>query len=121
MKETILKEKVSNRDSKGRLKKGSVINPGGNNGFTAAKQLIDALKRQGKKRDENFWDMAASRAYTNDQVLIAILKKFIPDRQTLEHDLSDKLLDKFKDLNNADLEQRAQELALGIVGTQRRN
>lgn len=119
MKKSVLSEK--NQDKLGKFVKGNNANPTGKNGFTAAKQLTEAIVRQGKRRGEDFWDMAASRAYTNDQVLIAILKKFIPDKQALEHTLPEQLLEKFKGTENADLVKRARELALGIVGSSGRN
>ena len=109
------------RDAKGRLLPGNSANLAGKNGFTAIRQLLDALHKRGKDQKQDFWDMVAKRVWSNDQVLIAILKKLIPDRQSLEHELPEHLLDKLKEMSNEDLRKRAQELALGIVGSAGRN
>lgn len=81
MKKTIHKDK--NRNELGRFVKGSKPNPTGANGYTTIIPLINALKKAGKKRGENFWDMVANRMWTSDTVLVACLKKILPDQ--IEH------------------------------------
>lgn len=70
---------TAKRDKNGRFIKGSVANSAGENGCTMAKKLISAIERYGAKNGEAFWDMVARRANTNPQVLIAVLKKLVPD------------------------------------------
>jgi len=41
--------------------------------------LREALRREGAKRGEDFWDKVAHYAFTDRNVLIAVLKKFVPD------------------------------------------
>lgn len=68
------------RDEKGRFVKGVSGNPSGVNQTTVYNKLIDALEKKGSSRREGFWDMVAEKAYTNPQVLVAVLKKILPDK-----------------------------------------
>ena len=71
------------RDGNGRFVKGQRSfgpNPTGKNGFTSIKSLIDALNKHSKKVGKDFWDYVAERASINDAVLMAILKKLLPDK-----------------------------------------
>ncbi len=69
-----------NRDSKGCFIKGNNANPKGNNQFLTIVPLLNALKKSGQKYKEDFWDMVARKIRTSDTVLIAILKKLLPDK-----------------------------------------
>lgn len=75
--------RTTNHSKKGRFIKGNNANPKGNNQFTSLVPLIEALKRAGDKRDEDFWDMVANRTWQHESVLIAILRKILPEK--LEH------------------------------------
>ena len=109
------------RDAKGRLLPGNSANLAGKNGYTAIKQLLTALENRGIKKKESFWDMVAKKVWENPQVLIAVLKKIIPDRQTLEHGLTEHLLEKYKEMDIANLAERARELTNRIAGIDSRN
>jgi len=67
------------RDKGGRFKKGHSGNPKGSNKYTSIVPLLNALDRAGEKRGEDFWDMVAKKVWMNETVLIAILKKILPD------------------------------------------
>ena len=67
-------------DKKGRFAKGNCANPKGNNQFTSLAPLLEALKKHGKKQNQDFWDMVAERVWLNETVLIAVLKKILPDQ-----------------------------------------
>ena len=41
--------------------------------------LREALRRQGEKRGIDFWEKVAEYAFTDKNVMIAIIKKFVPD------------------------------------------
>ena len=41
--------------------------------------LREALRREGEKRGVDFWDKVAQFAFTDRNMTIAVLKKFIPD------------------------------------------
>lgn len=114
------KSKVG-RNDKGQWVKGHPNSNNGKNGFTAIKELTEALKRRGIEQQEGFWDMVAKKAWESDQILIAILKKLIPDRQTLEHELPDHFLEKFRGLDAESLQNKARELAFRITGSPGRN
>lgn len=46
--------------------------------------LRDALAREAETRKKPFWDHVASVAYEDTKVMIAVLKKFIPDMTSTE-------------------------------------
>lgn len=68
------------RDKSGRFPKGISGNPKGHNQFTSLVPLLEALKKSGEKYNEDFWEFVASKVRTSDAVLIAILKKLLPDK-----------------------------------------
>lgn len=41
--------------------------------------LRQALAKEGLKRGVDFWDKVAEYAYTDKNVMVAIIKKFVPD------------------------------------------
>jgi len=48
--------------------------------------LREALRKQGVKRGQDFWDKVAEYAYTDKNVMIAIIKKYVPDLHFVEGD-----------------------------------
>jgi hypothetical protein len=72
------------RDSDGRFVKGCSGNPKGSNQYNSIVPLIEALEKAGTKQNEKFWDMVARKAFCDERVLIAVLKKLIPDNLKLE-------------------------------------
>jgi len=81
--------RLGERDKQGRFVKGSCPNPKGNNQFTSIVPLLEAIQRSNKNYKQDFWDYVVERLRHNDTVLIAILKKLIPDKS--EHDLKGEL------------------------------
>jgi hypothetical protein len=53
--------------------------------------LRHELEREGKKRRTSFWHVVAHKAFTNPQIMLAVLKKFVPD---LNHQQVDGLVSK---------------------------
>ncbi len=47
--------------------------------------LREALRKEGERRGENFWDRVSKTAFEDKGVMIAVLKKFIPDMSSTEH------------------------------------
>lgn len=41
--------------------------------------LREALRREGDKRGEDFWSKVAHFAFTDKNIMIAVVKKFVPD------------------------------------------
>ena len=82
MTETISKEKLikDGRLPNGRFAPGSKPNPKGNNQFTSLVPLLEALKKSNVKYGQDFWDYVSERIRKNDTVLIAVLKKLLPDK-----------------------------------------
>lgn len=46
--------------------------------------LVAALNKEGERRGKEFWEEVASKAFTSDKVMTAIIKKFIPDLERNE-------------------------------------
>lgn len=69
-----------NRGKNGRFVAGNCANPSGRNGRIEVKTLMEALDKEGSKRGTDFWSYVARRTYTNNQVLMVILKKILPDK-----------------------------------------
>ncbi len=77
--EAIQKDIVKARD--GRFVKGQVANPRGSNGYTTVKTIEQALNKKAKRKGfKNFPAYVAERALINDAVLVAVLKKIVPDQ-----------------------------------------
>ena len=77
------------RDKLGRFVAGTkgntAPNPTGKNGFTIAKQIEDALNNEAKRAGyKDFYVFAAHRALISDTVLVALLKKIVPDKVATE-------------------------------------
>ena len=90
-KPTVISEQNKNRivrhiyhDSHGRFIKGNLANPSGRNGLLGIDELVDALNNEAlRKKFPDFNAYVAHRAFTNNQVLIAVMKKIYPDK--VEH------------------------------------
>ena len=84
MNETCEQEKVktkTGRNEKGQWVKGFCPNLKGNTSKLDVKDLILALNKASKRKHySNFLAYVAQRAFTNDAVLIAIMKKILPDK-----------------------------------------
>ena len=73
------------RDSKGRFIKGHSGNPEGiNAGRRPYLDLDEALAKAQREHSKSFLEHFIERAYKNDQVAIALMKKLLPDRKNLE-------------------------------------
>jgi hypothetical protein len=55
------------------------INRGGRPKNAEPDMLRKALEREGQKRGVDFWTVVAEHAFKNPKVLVAIVKKFVPD------------------------------------------
>lgn len=66
----------------GRFIEGNPGKPKGAKNYTTL--LEEALGKEAQKAGKTYWECLASMAYRRPQVAIAILKKFIPDRQHTE-------------------------------------
>ena len=84
MNETYEQEKIktkTGRNAKGQWVKGFCPNLKGNTSKLDVKDLILALNKQAERQKyPDFLTYVAQRALINDQVLIAIMKKILPDK-----------------------------------------
>ena len=46
--------------------------------------LREALRREGEKRGIDFWDKVAEYAFTDKNVMVAVLKKFVSDKRFIQ-------------------------------------
>jgi len=79
----------ADRDEKGRFIEGNIPKGHRERGTKNYLTLIEeALAREaGNRNEKTYWQKLAEWCYTNPGVAIAILKKFIPDMQKIEHDI----------------------------------
>ena len=88
-KKTCLTGNKETRDEKGRFRKGVSGNLKGRpkDGSDWKSKLEVSLNKQGENVGKTFTDHIAERAYKNDQVLIAVLRKLAPDLRAVEGDV----------------------------------
>jgi hypothetical protein len=72
--------KPENRDKQGRFIKGYSGNPGGRPKNLNVDELLEAVMRIEKVKGKTVLDKFVEMAYTNPQIMIALMKKFIPDQ-----------------------------------------
>ena len=67
--------------------KGQSGNPNGRPKNAEIDMLRTALNKQGKKLNVDFWDEVAKQAFKNPTIMLAVIKKFVPDlsSQELKH------------------------------------
>lgn len=49
-------------------------------------KLRRALQNEGDKKGKDFWEEVAKKAFVNEKIMIAVLKKFVPDMRHSEID-----------------------------------
>lgn len=78
------------RDNKGLWKKGESGNPNGRppTGQAELEQLRAAIKKVSKKEEKSLFEHFIQRAYDNDGVLIAVMKKIIADMKHIEAEIN---------------------------------
>lgn len=77
------KKKVQ-RNNKGQIQPGQVLNPKGRPAVPEVQLLRDAINAVGKKKKKSFYALAAEKAYEDNSVLIALLRKLVPDLKVVE-------------------------------------
>lgn len=55
-------------------------------------QLEEAIKVVEKEKEKSLWKRLVERAFVNDKVLIALVKKFVPDKTHAEIEGMDKIV-----------------------------
>lgn len=77
---------VISRNKKGQYPKGVSGNPSGKRIHSWRNELEDAIRIVEKKKRKKFMVYAVEKAYTDNHVLVAVLKKLLPDLKTEEID-----------------------------------
>ncbi len=72
------------RTNKGWIKKGQVLNPKGRPQVPEVQLLREAVAAVGIQKKKSFYALVAERAYEDNTVLIALLRKFTPDLKSME-------------------------------------
>lgn len=73
-----------NPTGKGGPKKGEVRNPNGRPRAPEIELVREAMAATEKEKKKSLWKHLIERAYEEDNVLIAVSKKFIPDQIGIE-------------------------------------
>jgi hypothetical protein len=71
---------VVKRNNKGQWVKGQSGNPNGRAPKPEVEELRKAIKAVEEQKDKKLLEHFVERAYRNDAVLVALIKKFIPDK-----------------------------------------
>lgn len=71
--------------------------------------LREALRKQGEKRGQDFWDKVAEYAFTDKNVMCAVIKKFVPDCTITTHEGEINLTT----MGIVKIDEKAQELDIG--------
>jgi len=66
-----------NRDEKGLFAPGNTIAKKKRN-RTQTDKLLAALKKVGKKQNKDFWDVVATKAFIDKEIMKAIINKLVP-------------------------------------------
>lgn len=72
------------RKKNGQIIKGQILNPHGRPKLPEVMLLREALVAVGKKKKKSFYTLVAEKAYDDNSVLIAVLRKFAPDLKSIE-------------------------------------
>lgn len=67
-------------DNRGKFAPGNCANPNGRPRNAEPELLRQALIKEGIKRGEDFWQKVAEYAFRDKAVMIAVIKKFVPDQ-----------------------------------------
>jgi len=91
------KKHVIERVEKGHFAKGKSANPNGRPKGSKNYSILleEAIGEAERKKDKKFLDRVMERAYMNDVVMLAVLKKLIPDKShaKIETEFIDKTID----------------------------
>lgn len=86
------------------------INRGGRPKTSQIEDLRSALVAEGKKRGKDFWEEVAKKAFTHEKIMLAVMKKLVPDLNYSEQDVAVK----YTAMSMIRIEQKAMNLdALG--------
>jgi len=72
------------KDEKGKFAEGNKGGPGRPKGSAYMEEFKEAIKAVEKRKDKKLFERIIERAFTSDSVMVAVLKKFIPDTMRQE-------------------------------------
>ncbi len=62
------------------------INRAGRSKNAETDMLRAALYKEGVRRKKDFWQVVANKAFVDNNIMIAVLKKFVPDTRLTQSD-----------------------------------
>jgi len=78
---------VDNRDKNfqenGKFAPGNTVSKNKKRDRTQTDKLLTALKKAGKRRNQNFWEVVAEKAFVNKEIMKAIIGKLVPNLQEI--------------------------------------
>lgn len=95
-----------------RWKKGESGNPNGRPRKPEIELLRAALEKARDKYGVDFIEHFVMNAYKNKEMAIALMKKLIPDKASIEHAIPDHLIDKYKNFTTEQLKEKI----VGLLG-----
>lgn len=91
------------------LPKGRTNNPNGRPINSEAAELREALAQAKSKRGKGLLEHFVERAYTEDSVLIALIKKILPDKTQLEAEIMGTITQ----MGTVKIDDKPQEIKVG--------
>jgi len=68
-----------NFDENGKFCKGNTISKSKKRNRTQTDKLLAALKKAGKKQNKDFWDVVATKAFIDKEIMKAVINKLVPN------------------------------------------
>jgi len=72
-----------NFNTNGKFCKGNTISKSKKRNRTQTDKLLAALKKAGKKQNKDFWDVVATKAFVDKEIMKAIINKLVPNLNEL--------------------------------------
>lgn len=108
------KEAVINRNPNGTFAAGTIANPNGRPAIPAAQRLLNALDKATTKHSQSLFDKFVEMAYDDPRVLIALMKKFVPDLSAMDSTVQAEILGSvgLAGLTDAQLMEEAKKMGM---------
>ena len=90
-----VRKQVINRNADGTFGKGTIGNPNGRPEVSAAERLLKALNNATKIKGQSLFDRFVEQAYNDPKILVALMKKFVPDLSSMDASIQAEMFGSF--------------------------